>query len=65
MAGLFLDQHWIFDLAERDPERLLSMSDDEFRLAMADAGLDVDELIQQFALSVDALFASLGDLDGQ
>lgn len=65
MAGLFLDQHWIFDLAERDPERLLSMSDDEFRLAMADAGLDVDELGQQFALSVDALFARLGDLDGQ
>ncbi|MEM8972596.1 MAG: hypothetical protein AAGD43_11095, partial [Pseudomonadota bacterium] len=64
MAGLFLDQHWIFDLAERDPERLLSMSDDEFKLAMADAGLDVDELSQQFALSVDALFARLGDLEG-
>ena len=65
MAGLFLDQHWIFDQAERDPQRLLSMSDDEFRLAMADAGLDVDELGQQFALSVDALFARLGALDGQ
>lgn len=50
MAGLILDQHWNFDLAERDPERLLSMSNHEFRLDMADAGLDVDELSQQFAL---------------
>ena len=58
-----MDQHWIFELAERDPEGLLSMSDDEFRAAMADAGFDVDELGQQFALAMDAFFARLSDPD--
>ena len=60
-----MDQHWIFDLAELDPGRLLSMSDDEFRLAMAEAGLNVDELSEQFELAVDKLFARLGDLGGE
>ena len=41
------------------------MSDEEFRLAMADAGLDVDELSQHFALAIDALFAKMGGLNGQ
>jgi len=58
-----LDPHWIFGLAESDPERLLPISDDEFRSAMADAELDADELARQFAISVDALFARLGDLN--
>lgn len=64
MAGQCLDRLWIFDLAERDPERLLSMSDDEFRLAMTEAGLDVDELNEQFELAVAELFARLGDFGG-
>ncbi|MEO1638592.1 MAG: hypothetical protein AAFU41_05020 [Pseudomonadota bacterium] len=40
------------------------MSDDEFRLAMTEAGLDVDELNEQFELAVAELFARLGDFGG-
>ena len=63
IAGQALDQHWIFDLAEREPERLLSMSEEEFRLAMADAGFDVEELIVQFHLSVGEIFSRLKGAD--
>jgi len=48
VAGRVLDQRWLFDLAEQGPELLISISEEEFRLALADAGLDVNELSQQF-----------------
>lgn len=63
IAGRVLDQHWIFDLAEQEPERLLSMSEEEFRSAMADAGFDVEELTAQFHLSVGELFSRLKDAE--
>ena len=53
-----MDQHWILELAEPDPDKLLSMSDEEFRSAMSDAGLDVDELAEQFYLSVRELIST-------
>ena len=58
-----MDQHWIFDLAEHDPERLLSMSEEEFSSAMADAGLDIEELTVQFHLSLRELFSKLQGTD--
>lgn len=44
-------------MAEDDPERLLAMSDEEFRSALADAGFDADELVKQFHLSIAELLS--------
>ncbi len=49
----------LFEEAEHDPEVLLSMSEEEFRLAIADAGFDVDELTEQFHSSLGQLFSKL------
>ncbi len=54
-----MHQHWIFEIAEQDPERLLAMSEEEFRSALADAGFDPDDLVDQFHESVAALFLSI------
>ncbi len=49
-------QRWIFEVAEQDPEGLLAMSEEEFRSALADAGFDADDLVEQFHSSVAELF---------
>lgn len=54
-----MDQHWIFDLAEQNPERLLSLSEEEFETAMADAGFDVVELFEDFQAAVAELVSNL------
>ena len=63
IIGQVLDQHWIFDLAEQDPERLLSLSKDEFRSTMADSGFDVEELAEQFHCSIEKLISKVRDTD--
>lgn len=52
-----MENLWILDLAEQDPERLLSMSEQDYRTAMAEAGFDVDELVEMFAVAVEGLIA--------
>ena len=54
-----MHQHWIFEVAEQDPERLLAMSEEEFRSALADAGFDLDDLVDQFHASVAEFFLSI------
>ncbi len=56
-----MDQHWIFDLAERDPEQLLAMSEEEFRDAISDAGYDADELVAQFNRTVTEILSGKSD----
>jgi hypothetical protein len=46
-------------LAEHDPDLLLSMSEEDFRSAMADAGFDMDELAEQFHSSLGPLISKL------
>lgn len=58
-----LREEWIFDLAEREPERLLEMTDEEFRTAMAEAGFDADALIQRFHISIAALLTDKKNKD--
>ncbi len=60
-----MDQHWLFDLAEQDPERLLSMSKEEFRRALFDAGFDADELVELFHLSIDEMFSQTHGMDNE
>ena len=57
-----LQQHWIFEVAENEPERLLAMSEDEFREALSAAGFDTDELIVQFHRAIDNLFEEVTEL---
>ena len=60
----WLHLHWLFEMADNDPERLLAMSEDEFRDALADAGFDADELEEQFHVSITALL-SRSDISGE
>lgn len=57
MRGDFLRQHWVFELAEKNPEKLLKMSDDEFRDALAEAGFDAEELEEEFQSAITELIA--------
>ena len=56
-------EDWIFELVERDPDRLVAMTDEEFRTTLAEAGFDADALIQQFHVSIVALIEDKEDMD--
>lgn len=60
-----MDQHWLFDLAEQDPERLLSMSEEDFRRALFDAGFDADELVDLFHSTIDEMFSQIPGVDNE